>query len=64
VAIDKLHAAILATIDTPAVKMRMQQIGADLVTGERSSPDYLQSFVESEIDKWARPIKASGNSMD
>src|SRR6478736_838970 len=57
-AIDKLHAAILATIDTPAVKMRMQQIGADLVTGERSSPNYLQSFVESEIDKWAGPIKA------
>jgi tripartite-type tricarboxylate transporter receptor subunit TctC len=64
VAIDKLHAAILATIDTPAVKMRMQQIGADLVTGERSSPNYLQSFVESEIDKWAGPIKAGGISMD
>jgi tripartite-type tricarboxylate transporter receptor subunit TctC len=47
VAIDKLHAAILATIDIPAVKMRMQQIGADLVTGERSSPNYLQSFVEA-----------------
>ena len=64
VAIDKLHGAILATIATPAVKMRMQQIGADLVTGERSSPNYLQSFVESEIDKWAGPIKASGISMD
>jgi tripartite-type tricarboxylate transporter receptor subunit TctC len=63
-AIDKLHAAILATIDTPAVQMRMQQIGADLVTGERSSSDYLQSFVESEINKWAGPIKASGVSMD
>jgi tripartite-type tricarboxylate transporter receptor subunit TctC len=63
-AIDKLHAAILATIDTPAVKTRMQQIGADLVTGDRSSPDYLQGFVESEINKWAGPIKASGISMD
>ena len=64
VAIDKLHAAILATIDTPAVKMRMQQVGADLVTGERSSSDYLQGFVESEINKWAGPIKASGVSME
>ncbi|TMJ91026.1 MAG: hypothetical protein E6G76_04205 [Alphaproteobacteria bacterium] len=64
VAIDKLHAAILATIDTPAVKMRMQQVGADLVTGDRSFPDYLQGFVESEINKWAGPIKASGVSME
>src|SRR5437016_1641889 len=39
--VDKLHAATLATINTPAVEMRMQEIGADLVTAERSSPDYL-----------------------
>ena len=62
--VDKLHAATLATINTPAVEMRMQEIGADLVTPERSSPDYLQKFVETEIEKWAGPIKASGVSMD
>jgi len=62
--VDKLHAATLATINTPAVKMRMQEIGADLVAHERSSPDYLQRFVETEIEKWAGPIKASGVSMD
>src|SRR5262249_43092144 len=62
--VEKLHAATLATITTPAVKRRMQEIGADLVTRERSSPDYLQKFVETEIEKWAGPIKASGVSMD
>ena len=62
--VEKLHAATLATISIPAVKMRMQEIGADLVTRERSSPDYLQKFVETEIEKWAGPIKASGISMD
>jgi tripartite-type tricarboxylate transporter receptor subunit TctC len=62
--VDKLHAAILTTINTTAVKVRMQDIGADLVTRERSSPDYLQRFVEAEIQKWAGPIKASGVSMD
>jgi len=61
---DKLHAATLATINTRAVEMRMQEIGADLVTAERSSPDYLGKFVETEIEKWAGPIKASGVSMD
>jgi len=62
--VDKLHAATLATINTPAVEMRMQEIGADLVTRERSSPHYLQKFVATEIEKWAGPIKASGVSMD
>src|SRR5262245_12041176 len=62
--VEKLHAATLATIAIPAVKMRMQEIGADLVTRERSSPEYLQKFVETEIEKWAGPIKASGVSMD
>src|SRR5262249_2527174 len=62
--IDKLHAATLATINTPAVQTRMREIGADLVASERSSPDYLQKFVEAEIEKWAGPIKASGVSMD
>jgi len=62
--IQKLHAATLATINTPAVKLRMQEIGADLTAGEHRSPDYLQKFVEAEIEKWAGPIKASGVSMD
>jgi len=42
----------------------MQEIGADLPAPERRSPQYLQKFVESEIEKWAGPIKASGVSMD
>jgi tripartite-type tricarboxylate transporter receptor subunit TctC len=62
--VGKLHAAALATIDTPAVKQRMREIGADLVASERRSPDYLQKFVESEIEKWAGPIKASGVSVE
>jgi len=30
----------------------------------RRSPEYLQKFVESEIEKWAGPIKAAGIGMD
>jgi tripartite-type tricarboxylate transporter receptor subunit TctC len=62
--VEKLNAATLAAIDTPAVKQRMQEIGADLTAGERRSPHYLQKFVESEIQKWAGPIRASGSAMD
>jgi tripartite-type tricarboxylate transporter receptor subunit TctC len=62
--VEKLHAATLATISAPAVKVRMREIGADLVARERRSPDYLQKFVETEIEKWAGPIRASGVSVD
>jgi tripartite-type tricarboxylate transporter receptor subunit TctC len=62
--VEKLHAAALATIETAAVKQRMREIGADRPAPERRSPEYLQKFVETEIEKWAGPIKASGVSMD
>jgi tripartite-type tricarboxylate transporter receptor subunit TctC len=62
--VQKLHDATVATIDTPAVQVRMREIGGDLVAPERRAPDYLQKFVASEIEKWAGPIRASGVSMD
>jgi len=62
--VQKLHDASVATMETPSVQERLQDIGATIVMPERRSPDYLQRFVESEIQKWAGPIKASGVSMD
>jgi hypothetical protein len=35
-----------------------------IVTDNEATPQYLGSFVKSEIDKWAAPIKASGVSVD
>jgi hypothetical protein len=35
-----------------------------VVAHERRSPAYLQNLVESEIQKWAGPIKAAGVSVD
>ena len=63
-AVQKLHAAIVITMDNPGVKGRMREIGADLSPPERRSPEYLQKFVEAEIAKWAAPIKASGVSAE
>jgi tripartite-type tricarboxylate transporter receptor subunit TctC len=62
--VEKLHAAIVAAMDAPAMQARMRDIGADLVAPERRSPAYLQTFVEGEIAKWAGPIKASGTIVE
>jgi tripartite-type tricarboxylate transporter receptor subunit TctC len=57
--VQKLHEAIIAAINTPAVQAKLQDIGAIVVAPERRSPGYLRKFVESEIEKWAGPIKAA-----
>ena len=62
--IQKLHDAIVEAANTPAVQKRLKDNGVDLVAPERRSPDYLATFVASEIAKWAGPIKASGVTSD
>lgn len=58
--IRKLHDAFNDAIETPDVRARLESYGAEVVSAERRSPEYLQKFLESEIEKWAIPIKASG----
>ena len=57
--VEKLHGAIIATLETPAVAERLKQLGATVVAPERRSTAYLQKFVIGEIDKWAAIIKAA-----
>src|SRR5262249_47516848 len=62
--VKKLHAATMAAIDNPLVLEQLRKVAASVAAPERRSPQYLQRFVESEIEKWAVPIKASGVTMD
>jgi tripartite-type tricarboxylate transporter receptor subunit TctC len=62
--VNALHDAAVATITTPAVVARLKEIGVDVVAPERRSPEYLQKFVENQIEKWAAPIKAAGVIAD
>jgi len=56
----KLNSAVVQAMKTPAVRDRLQGFGAQIVSDDRATPDYLAGFVKSEIAKWAAPIKASG----
>jgi tripartite-type tricarboxylate transporter receptor subunit TctC len=62
--VQKLNAAVVATLDTPSLRGRMKQIGAELSAPDQRSSEYLGKLVESEIVKWAGPIKASGVTAD
>jgi tripartite-type tricarboxylate transporter receptor subunit TctC len=61
--VKKLHDATVKAMDNPEIKERLQGLGAMVVAPDRRSPEYLDGFVKSEIEKWAAPIKASGVSV-
>ena len=58
--IRKLNAATIAALDTPSVQERFGALAATAVASERRSPQYLQKFLMSEIEKWGAQIKAAG----
>lgn len=62
--VKKLNAALVETMKTPSVRERLAGLGAVVVAPERQTPEYLVSFVKSEIEKWAAPIKASGVQVE
>jgi tripartite-type tricarboxylate transporter receptor subunit TctC len=62
--VKKLNDAAVQAKNTPAVRERLEGLGARLVSNDRATPEYLGQFLKSEIDKWAAPIKASGVSVD
>jgi tripartite-type tricarboxylate transporter receptor subunit TctC len=62
--VQTLHDAALAAMHTPAVRERLTGLGAEIVPDNQATPQYLGSFVRSEITKWASPIKASGVSVE
>jgi tripartite-type tricarboxylate transporter receptor subunit TctC len=53
--VQKLHGAAVATMETPSVRQLLKDSGADVVSPESS--EYLQKFVEAQVEKWAALIK-------
>ena len=46
------------------MRKRLESLGAEVVSDDRATPEYLGQFTKSEIEKWAAPIKASGVHVD
>ena len=62
--VDKLTEVTQATMETPAIKSRMQEIGVTGVAPDRRSPEYLAKFVADEVARWEGPIKSGGLQVD
>jgi tripartite-type tricarboxylate transporter receptor subunit TctC len=56
----KLNTAAVTAMEMPAIQQRLHELGASVPPPAQRSPQYLQSFVESEIRTWGAAIKAAG----
>ena len=59
----RLNAAMSQAHDTPWVRERLEELGLEVPEPAQWTPEYLARFVDSEIKKWAAPIRASGVSV-
>ena len=55
--LDRLHTEILRTVNAPEVSEKLQGLGADPVG---NTPEQYTAFMQNEIAKWAKVIKAAG----
>jgi tripartite-type tricarboxylate transporter receptor subunit TctC len=62
--VQRLNAALSDTLDTPAVRARLEGLGMGVPPAEQRSPEYLGRFVTSEIEKWSGPIRAANIRLD
>jgi tripartite-type tricarboxylate transporter receptor subunit TctC len=62
--VERMNKAAVDAINTPAVKEKLAGLGAEIATGNQTTPAYLGKLVKDETEKWAVPIKASGVSVE
>jgi tripartite-type tricarboxylate transporter receptor subunit TctC len=60
----KLNAAVNRSLENPALRKRLEELGLEIMPAEQRTPEYLAKFLPEDIERWARPIRAAGISAD
>ena len=60
----KLNAAVNQSLESPALRKRLEELGLEIFSPEERTPEYLAKFVPEEIARWAKPIRAAGINAD
>ena len=62
--VETLNAALRAALRDPEFVRRQEALGAVVISDDRVSPAGRRRFVEAEVSRWARVIKAAGQYAD
>ncbi len=63
-AVEKLNGALRAALNDPAMKAKLDEIGAEIPTAEQQTPNGLRAFIASEIARWTPIIQAAGVKLE
>jgi len=62
--IDRVNAAVKVALKDPDVTRRMAELGAEIASESKQSPEGLQTWLKAEIDRWGPVIKSGGSFAD
>jgi tripartite-type tricarboxylate transporter receptor subunit TctC len=62
--VQKMNKAMSDTLDDPAIRSKLEELGLVIVPPERRSAEYLAKYLPQEIERWAKPIREAGISAD
>jgi tripartite-type tricarboxylate transporter receptor subunit TctC len=60
----RLNAAAVATLNDPAVRKRMEELGQDIPTAEQMTPANFTAFHREEFAKWKTILDAAGVKVE
>jgi len=56
--------ALKTALKSPAFTSKMSELGAEIVSEDRQTPQSLENWVQSEINKWTPILKAEGLNVN
>ena len=62
--VDRVNGAVRAALRDADVVKRMDDLGAEIVPDAKNTPEALQAWLKTEIDKWGPIIRAGGKFAD
>ncbi len=60
----RLNAAVNQSLENPALRKRLEELGLEIMPPEQRTPEYLAKFLPEDIARWAKPIRAAGITAD
>jgi tripartite-type tricarboxylate transporter receptor subunit TctC len=58
--VKKLNKAMSDMLDDPAIRKKLEDLGLEVVTPERRTPEYLAKLVPEEIARWTKVVHDAG----
>ena len=59
--VKRINADVVAVLKAPELRAKLSEVGLEVVG---NSPEEFDAFIRSEIEKWAKVVKASGAKAD